>query len=102
MKAIFTITFRGESGAEVGRKSWERNFEIPLIVPGLKIKWNSFDQIELNDVHYDPKTHQYWVEYLKSVSVRDQPLKSAMEMWDEQMLNGGWIECLGEDDPAVN
>ncbi len=87
------MSFRGPSGSQLDYKRWHRDFEIPLIVPGLKVKWNDFDEVVLNAIHYNPTTRQYLAEYYCSFMVgQDDNLKSSVEFHNERMLHGGWSE----------
>lgn len=95
MLMLYTVSFRDHNGTELHKKCWERNFEIPLIVHNLKVHFNGFDDVVLSDVHYNPKTHQYWAEHLFVETIDweyQDKLDSCIRMHDEQMANGGWTE----------
>jgi hypothetical protein len=94
LKIVYTMTFVSEFGACLARKQWRRFQSFPHVFKGLKIAWNAFDEVALDDIHYDPRLYNYWAEFEIDTIIRPgEDLEAVMEMHDEAFIHGGWTRC---------
>lgn len=91
LKVLYHITIHCYDKEDKEKEKFElhfkRDLELPVLVPGLLIRWNSFDEVKLEHYYYDPEQKCYYSIFNKIIHVRDVDPHAAVT---KQMIKGGW------------